>query len=63
MDPSTRLTAEQALAHPYLKDYSDATDEPMCDVQVVSDQFEAVYSAGDHLEISTWKGMNPLICI
>lgn len=28
LDPDTRITAEQALAHDYLRQYSDPTDEP-----------------------------------
>ncbi|XP_060580087.1 mitogen-activated protein kinase p38b-like [Ruditapes philippinarum] len=28
LDADTRITAEQALAHPYLKQYADPTDEP-----------------------------------
>jgi p38 MAP kinase len=29
LDPDTRITAEQALAHEYLKQYSDPSDEPV----------------------------------
>ena len=28
LDPDTRITAEQALAHPYFKQYADPSDEP-----------------------------------
>ena len=28
LDADTRITAEQALAHPYLAQYADPTDEP-----------------------------------
>ncbi|XP_068715205.1 mitogen-activated protein kinase 14-like [Montipora foliosa] len=31
LDSDNRLTAEQALAHPYLATYSDPDDEPTCD--------------------------------
>jgi serine/threonine protein kinase len=32
LDPDVRVTAEQALAHPYLVDYHDAADEPICEL-------------------------------
>jgi len=31
LDPEKRITAEQALAHPYLEQYADPSDEPTCD--------------------------------
>ncbi|KAL4227017.1 Mitogen-activated protein kinase 14 [Mactra antiquata] len=31
LDADTRITAEQALAHPYLKQYADPSDEPTAD--------------------------------
>ncbi|OQV25295.1 Mitogen-activated protein kinase 14 [Hypsibius exemplaris] len=32
LDPDVRVTAEQALAHPYLADYHDPLDEPICEL-------------------------------
>ena len=32
LDPDVRVTAEQALAHPYLADYHDPSDEPICEL-------------------------------
>ena len=52
-DPSRRLTAEQALAHPYLRKLSNPACEPLSDVYVMTDQFE----------ISAWKGIASLICM
>jgi len=31
LDPEKRITAEQALAHPYLEQYADPSDEPTCE--------------------------------
>lgn len=49
LDSDKRITAEQALAHPYLEKYSDPTDEPSS--QPYDQSFE------EH-ELSTekWKG-------
>ena len=55
LDPSKRLTAEQTLAHPYLKEYHDPDDEPTFEAQLKSEQFAAAY-AKNELEIGRWKG-------
>ena len=38
-DPEERISAEEALRHPYLCDYHDAEDEPNCDAS-----FQALFS-------------------
>jgi serine/threonine protein kinase len=38
-DPAKRLTAEQALAHPYFQKYHDPDDEPVCASQFAFDSF------------------------
>ncbi len=48
LDPDTRITAEQALAHPYLAQYSDPTDEP--EAGIYDQSFEE-----KELEILVWK--------
>lgn len=49
LDPDKRITAEQALTHPYLSQYSDPTDEP---VSLPYDQsFEDM-----ELPVDKWKG-------
>lgn len=48
LDPDTRITADGALAHPYLAQYADPDDEPTCDPYDQS--FEE-----KELEIPTWK--------
>jgi len=55
LDPSTRLTAEQTLDHPYLKEYHDPDDEPTFTTQLTCDRFPAAHSRNE-LEISSWKG-------
>lgn len=49
LDPEKRITAETALAHPYLTQYADPTDEPVS--QPYDESFE-------HMELSVdkWKG-------
>ena len=49
-DPRKRITAEQALAHPYLAPYHDETDEP-----AAAEKFDWSFSDAD-LPIDTWKG-------
>lgn len=44
----TRLTAEQALQHPYLADYADPTDEPIS--EPFDDSFE-----DSNLSVTEWK--------
>ncbi|TIA88155.1 hypothetical protein E3P81_03641 [Wallemia ichthyophaga] len=50
-DPRTRITASQALAHPYLAPYHDPNDEP-----VAAEQFDWSFNDAD-LPIDTWKVM------
>ncbi|RKP09942.1 mitogen-activated protein kinase hog1 [Thamnocephalis sphaerospora] len=50
-DPRKRITAEQALSHPYLALYHDETDEPVAD-----EKFDWSFSDAD-LPIDTWKVM------
>jgi p38 MAP kinase len=50
LDAEKRITAEQALAHPYLAQYADPTDEP---VSLPYDQsFEDM-----ELPVEKWKGV------
>lgn len=46
MDPDRRLTAEQALSHPYFANYADPDDE----VRQVLSNFKALKTALDHME-------------
>lgn len=48
LDPDTRITTEEALAHEYLKQYSDPSDEP------VSSSFDQSFEDRD-FDIQTWK--------
>ena len=48
LDPDTRITAEQALAHPYFKQYADPSDEP--ESEPYDQSFEE-----KNLEIPDWK--------
>lgn len=34
IDPEKRITAADALTHPYVSTYSDSNDEPECDKQI-----------------------------
>jgi p38 MAP kinase len=49
-DPRKRITAEEALAHPYLAPYHDESDEP-----VAEEKFDWSFSDAD-LPTETWKG-------
>jgi len=62
LDPSKRLTAEQTLAHPYLDDFHDPTDEPTFNGQLTYNQFPDAYSTKE-LDISRWKGDTLVIYI
>lgn len=56
LDSEKRITAEQALAHPYLAQYADPTDEP---TSLPYDQsFEDM-----ELPVEKWKGMIILLLI
>ena len=48
LDPATRITAEDALAHRYLSKYADVEDEPVCE-----NKYEDKYTSD--LEIAEWK--------
>ena len=50
-DPRTRITAAQALSHPYLAPYHDPTDEPEAD-----EPFDWSFNDAD-LPVDTWKVM------
>ncbi|TIC50049.1 MAP kinase SakA [Wallemia mellicola] len=50
-DPRSRITASQALSHPYLAPYHDPNDEP-----VAAEQFDWSFNDAD-LPIDTWKVM------
>ncbi|KAG2186075.1 hypothetical protein INT43_002513 [Umbelopsis isabellina] len=50
-DPRTRISATEALAHPYLSPYHDPTDEP-----VAPEKFDWSFNDAD-LPIDTWKVM------
>jgi p38 MAP kinase len=48
LDPDHRITAEQALAHPYLTQYADPSDEP------VSSPYDQSFEEQD-MDIDGWK--------
>ena len=50
IDADKRITAELALAHPYLAQYADPTDEP------VSLPYDQTFEDYD-LPVEKWKGM------
>ncbi|KAI8349939.1 mitogen-activated protein kinase HOG1 [Choanephora cucurbitarum] len=50
-DPRKRITAEEALAHPYLAPYHDPTDEP-----IAPEKFDWSFNEAD-LPVDTWKVM------
>lgn len=49
LDPDTRITTDEALAHEYLKQYSDPSDEP------ISAPFDQSFEDRD-VDIQVWKG-------
>ena len=49
-DPKKRITAAEALAHPYLAAYHDPQDEPVAD-----EPFDWSFSEAD-LPLDSWKG-------
>ena len=53
LDADRRITAEQALAHPYLSVYSDPQDEPS------STPYDQTFEDLD-LSVEQWKGKNHL---
>jgi p38 MAP kinase len=50
-DPQKRITATEALAHPYLAPYHDPTDEPAAE-----ERFDWSFNDAD-LPVDTWKIM------
>lgn len=50
LDSEKRITAEQALAHPYLAQYADPTDEP------VSSPYDQSFEDME-LPVEKWKGI------
>lgn len=53
LDAEKRITAEQALAHSYLAQYADPTDEP------ISLPYDQSFEDMD-LPVEKWKGNRPL---
>ena len=51
IDADKRISADQALAHPYLAQYADPTDEP------VSLPYDQTFEDYD-LPVEKWKGKN-----
>lgn len=49
LDADTRITAEKALAHPYLSQYADPTDEPTA--EKYDETFEDM-----EFPIEKWRG-------
>lgn len=49
LDSEKRITAEQALSHPYLAQYADPTDEP--DSSAYDQSFEDM-----EIPVEKWKG-------
>jgi len=48
LDPDTRITAEQALAHDYIKQYADPDDEP------TSAPYDQSFESQES-DVETWK--------
>ena len=55
LDPDTRITAEEALSHEYLRQYSDPSDEP------VSQPYDQSYEEKD-FDVPHWKSRISVIC-
>jgi len=52
LDPDKRVTAEQALAHPYLEQYADPHDEPTC--EPYDESFEEQNKSVDEWKSLIW---------
>ncbi len=50
LDPDRRLTAAEALKHPYFKEYHDENDEP------VGEPINDELIDADNLSLEQWKG-------
>ena len=55
LDPDLRITAEQALAHPYMQQYADPADEP------TSPPYDQSFEEQD-LDIDAWRSQH-LHCV
>lgn len=51
LDPDRRLTAAQALAHPYFAEYHNESDEP------VGEPLKDDLIDSDNLTMEEWKGL------
>ena len=49
LDPDRRISATDALAHPYLADYHDLNDEP------TAPQFNDAMEGKSDINLETWK--------
>lgn len=56
LDPEKRINAEEALAHPYLSQYADPSDEP------VSPPFNQSFEVME-LSVEKWKGNNNMLIL
>jgi len=57
LDPDTRITADEALSHEYLRQYSDPTDEP------ISQPYDQSFEEKD-FDVPHWKSITfSLYCI
>ena len=54
LDPDTRITAEEALCHEYLRQYADPSDEP------ISQPYDQSFEEKD-FEVPYWKSMTTVI--
>ena len=54
LDPDTRITAAQALAHPYVAQYADPSDEP------VSEPYDQSFEDKE-LTVPEWKSEKPFV--
>ncbi|KAJ7299999.1 hypothetical protein O6H91_13G014000 [Diphasiastrum complanatum] len=52
-DPTKRLTAEEALEHPYLAHLHDISDEPTCDIQFNLDYYDSSLTV-EHIRRLIW---------
>ncbi|XP_053325145.1 mitogen-activated protein kinase 14A-like [Spea bombifrons] len=63
LDPESRITAAECLAHPYLEEYQDSDPEPPA--EKYDDSFESVdlpiheWKSLSHMEIMTFEPRNP----
>ena len=55
LDVDKRITAEEALSHPYVAKYHDETDEP------IGKQFDDSFEQQD-LTVQQWKGEPVTLC-